>query len=172
MSISIGTVHHTMLLNLDHRRHGHPSHRQWIVDSTSALARSGINSYESRRLNRVIHFRFGQIRSRPGQARPGQAKPGQARPGQVRPGQVRSDMGVYAGAARHRVHHATVLLQPPSGHRPGRRGTRHINILQICFQLTQPRSIRAVLQLGPAFRIPTNLFPIGRILRHGSIAKN
>ena len=30
-------------------------------------------------------------------------------------------MGAYAGAARRRVHLATVLPQPPSGHRPGRR---------------------------------------------------
>ena len=33
--------------------------------------------------------------------------------------QGRSDMGVYAGAARRRVHFATVLLRPPSSHRPG-----------------------------------------------------
>ena len=42
--------------------------------------------------------------------------------------QVRSGMGTYAGAARRRVHLATVLLRPPSGHRPGRR---QAHILQI-----------------------------------------
>ena len=30
-----------------------------------------------------------------------------------------SGMGTYAGAARRRVHLATVLLRLPSGHRPG-----------------------------------------------------
>ena len=34
---------------------------------------------------------------------------------------VRSGMGAYAGAVRRRVHLATVLLRPPSVHRPGRR---------------------------------------------------
>ena len=34
---------------------------------------------------------------------------------------VRSGMGAYAGAARRRVHLATVLLRPPSGYRPGLR---------------------------------------------------
>ena len=38
---------------------------------------------------------------------------------------VRSGVGTYAGAARRRVHLVTVLLRPPSGHRPGRRQTRH-----------------------------------------------
>ena len=38
---------------------------------------------------------------------------------------VRSGMGAYAGAARRRVHFATVLLQTPSGHRPGRHQARH-----------------------------------------------
>ena len=37
------------------------------------------------------------------------------------PGQVRSGMGTYAGAARRRVYLTTVVLRPPSGHRPGRR---------------------------------------------------
>ena len=41
-----------------------------------------------------------------------------------------SDMGAYAGAARRRVHLATVLLRPPSGHRPGRR---QANITPISF---------------------------------------
>ena len=56
-------------------------------------------------------------------------------------GQVRSGMGEYAGAARRRVHLATVLLRPLSGHRPGRRQARHARILQIGFHLTQPRSV-------------------------------
>ena len=43
--------------------------------------------------------------------------------------QVRSGMEVYAGAARRRVHLATVLLRPPSGHRPGGRQARHAHIL-------------------------------------------
>ena len=38
--------------------------------------------------------------------------------------QVRSGTGAYAGAARRRVHLATVLLRPQSGHRPGRRQAR------------------------------------------------
>ena len=46
---------------------------------------------------------------------------------------VRSGMGAYAGAARRRVHLATVLLGPPSGHRPGRSQARHARILQIGF---------------------------------------
>ena len=36
-------------------------------------------------------------------------------------------MGAYAGAARRRVHLATVLLRPPSGHRSGRRQARHLS---------------------------------------------
>ena len=53
-------------------------------------------------------------------------------------GQVRSGMGAYAGAARRRVHFATVLPRPPSGHRPGRRQARIARILQIELHLTQP----------------------------------
>ena len=49
-------------------------------------------------------------------------------------GQVRYG-GIYAGAARRRVHLATVLLRPPSGHRPGRRQARHTPILQIGLRL-------------------------------------
>ena len=44
-------------------------------------------------------------------------------------------MGTYTGAARRRVHLVTVLLQPPSGHRPGRRQARHARILQIGLRL-------------------------------------
>ena len=46
--------------------------------------------------------------------------------------------GAYAGAARRRVHLATVLLRPPSGNRAGRRQARHARILQIGLHLTQP----------------------------------
>ena len=40
-----------------------------------------------------------------------------------------------AGAARRRVQLTTVLLQPPSGHHPGRRQARHDHIHQISFRL-------------------------------------
>ena len=54
--------------------------------------------------------------------------------------QVRSGMRVYAGGARRRDDHATVLLRPPSGHRPGRRQARHARIHQIGLHyLTRPR---------------------------------
>ena len=49
----------------------------------------------------------------------------------------RSGMVAYDGAARRRVHLATVLLRPPSGYCPGRRQTRHARILQIGLHLTQ-----------------------------------
>ena len=45
-------------------------------------------------------------------------------------------MGTYAGAARRRIQLVTVLLRPPSGHRPGRRQARHARILQIGLRLT------------------------------------
>ena len=48
-----------------------------------------------------------------------------------------SGMGTCAEAARRRVHLVTVLLPPPSGHRPGRRQPRHAHILQIELHLTQ-----------------------------------
>ena len=57
----------------------------------------------------------------------------------VRSGQV---WGTYAGAARRRVRLATVLLRPPSGHRPGRCRAGHVYILQIGLHLTQPRSVK------------------------------
>ena len=41
----------------------------------------------------------------------------------------------YAGAARRHVHLATVLLRPPSVHRPDRRQARHAHILQIGLRL-------------------------------------
>ena len=40
---------------------------------------------------------------------------------------VRSGMGAYAGAARRRVHLATVLVRPPSGHRLGRSQARKLD---------------------------------------------
>ena len=49
--------------------------------------------------------------------------------------QVMSGMGAYAGTARRRVHVATVLLRPPSGHRPGKRQARHVRFLQIGLRL-------------------------------------
>ena len=44
-------------------------------------------------------------------------------------------MGVYAGASFRHVHIVTVLLRPPSGHRPGRRQARDARILQIGLRL-------------------------------------
>ena len=52
--------------------------------------------------------------------------------------QIRSGRGAYAGAARRRVHLVTVLLRPPSGHRPGRCQARHARIPQIGLDRTQP----------------------------------
>ena len=51
---------------------------------------------------------------------------------------LRSGMGAYGGTARRRVHLATVLLRPPSAHRPGKRQARHARFLQIGLDLTQP----------------------------------
>ena len=39
------------------------------------------------------------------------------------------------GAARRRVHLVTVLLRPPSGHRPDRRQARHARIHQTDLRL-------------------------------------
>ena len=64
-------------------------------------------------------------------------------------GQVRSGMGAYAGAARRRVHLATVFLAPSSGHRQGRCQARHAHIPQIGLYLTQPWSLRTSTRLGP-----------------------
>ena len=77
-------------------------------------------------------------------------------------------MGTYVGAARRRVHLATVLLGPPSGHRPGRRQARHARILQIGLHLTQPRSVWAPPRHGPAPRISTREDSMGGILRRES----
>ena len=49
-------------------------------------------------------------------------------------------MGAYAKAARRRVHLATVLLRPPSGHRPGRRQARHARIFHIGLRLVIARA--------------------------------
>ena len=49
---------------------------------------------------------------------------------------IMSGMGVYAAAARHRVHLATVLFRPLSDHRPGRRQAHHAHILQIDLDLS------------------------------------
>ena len=46
-----------------------------------------------------------------------------------------SGVGTYAGAARRRVHLATVLLRPPSGHCSGTRQVRHVHILHIGLRL-------------------------------------
>ena len=49
-----------------------------------------------------------------------------------------TDQVRYGGirrTARRRVHLATILLRPPSGHRPGRRQARHACILQIGLRL-------------------------------------
>ena len=53
--------------------------------------------------------------------------------------QIRSGVGTYVGAARRRVHPVTVILRPPSGHRPGRRQARHVHILQMgpCLAIAQ-----------------------------------
>ena len=59
--------------------------------------------------------------------------------------EVRSGVGTYAGAARRRVHLATVLPRPPSGHRPGRRQARHTRFLQIGLYLTQPSASSIIL---------------------------
>ena len=72
-------------------------------------------------------------------------------------------MGAYVGAARRRVHLATVL-RPVSGHRPGKRLSRHAHILQIDLHLTQPRSMKAATRHAPAPRIPTRQDPVGGIL--------
>ena len=79
--------------------------------------------------------------------------------------QVRSGTGAHSGAARRRVHLAPVLLRPLSVYRPGRRQARHARILQIGLHLTQPRSVWAPPQHGPAPRISTGKNPMGGILR-------
>ena len=42
---------------------------------------------------------------------------------------------VWGHMPEQRVHLVTVLLRPPSGHRPGRRQARHVHILQIGLRL-------------------------------------
>ena len=58
----------------------------------------------------------------------------------VKSGQMRSVVWTYDEATRRRVHSATVLLRPPSGHRPGRRQARYTSILQIRRHHKQSRS--------------------------------
>ena len=77
-------------------------------------------------------------------------------------------MGAYAGAARRRVHLATVLPRPLSDHRVGRRQARHAGILQTELHLTQPRSVWAPPRHGPAPRISGEKDPMGGILRRES----
>ena len=50
---------------------------------------------------------------------------------------IRSGMGAYAGAARRRVHLATVLLRPPSAHRPGNSVGTGMNECTCMNDLTQ-----------------------------------
>ena len=66
----------------------------------------------------------------------------------------------YAGAARRRVHLATVLLRPPSGHRPGRRQGRHARILQIDFHLAIAQVHASPQQPGTIYMI--NAGVVGR----------
>ena len=56
-------------------------------------------------------------------------------------------MGEYPGAVRRRIHLGTVLLWPPSGHRPGRRQARHAHIFQLSFHPMQikKRQVRILL---------------------------
>ena len=49
----------------------------------------------------------------------------------------RSVMNAWAGAARRRVHLATVLPRPPSGQRLGSRWARHAHVPQMGLHLTQ-----------------------------------
>ena len=71
------------------------------------------------------------------------------------PNEPRQVWEAYAGAARRRVHLATILPRSPSGHRPGRRQARHARILQIGLHLTQPRSVCTPPRHGPASWITT-----------------
>ena len=74
---------------------------------------------------------------------------------------IRSGMGAYAGAARRRVHLPTVLLLPPSGHRPDRRQVRYARILQIGFHLTQTWCLWTPPRHGQPPRISAGKNPIG-----------
>ena len=46
----------------------------------------------------------------------------------------------YAGAARRRIHLATLLHRAAFGHRSGRRRARRVHILPIGLRLTQPQT--------------------------------
>ena len=78
--------------------------------------------------------------------------------------QVRSSMAAYTGAVRCRVHLATVLPRPPSGHRPGRHLARHARILQVGLHLTQPWRMWTPSRHGRAPRISTRKNPMSGIL--------
>ena len=78
-------------------------------------------------------------------------------------------MGAYTGAARHRAHLVTVLLRPPSGHRPGKRRARSAHILQIGIHLTQPWSLWTPPRHDLALRISTEKNPMGGIRRMESL---
>ena len=63
--------------------------------------------------------------------------------------QFMSGMGPFGVLARRRVHLATVLLRPPSGHRTDRRQTRHTHILQIGFRLSIAQAdVRPVMPIS------------------------
>ena len=67
-------------------------------------------------------------------------------------------MGAYAGAARRRVHLATVFLGLPSGNFLGSRRARQVHIPQIGLHLTQPLSMWMVPRHGPAAQISTRKY--------------
>ena len=72
----------------------------------------------------------------------------------------------HTPTARRRVHFATVLVRPSSGHRPGWRQARHARIFYI--GLTRPWNVWTPPRHGPATRISTEKNPMGGILRRES----
>ena len=78
-------------------------------------------------MSSCIHCQLPSDRRWPVNEETGQVRSGKAKSGQV--------WGTYTGAARRRVHLATVLPRPPSSHRPGRRQARHAHILRIDLRL-------------------------------------
>ena len=72
---------------------------------------------------------------------------------------IRSGMGTYVGAVRRRVHIATVLLRPPSDHRPGKRQARHAHILQIGLRLAITQTdVRPVMPVSIRYGAGQQLF--------------
>ena len=71
-------------------------------------------------------------------------------------------MEEYAGAARRRVHVATVLLRPPSGHRPSSRQVRQDRLPQI-----KLRWRRAKLTKVKFFSSSKRLHNNGKFESHG-----